>query len=95
MIKTQLKKRPIAALGALIAKPAIRAVKHNTDPDTYGGAPLLGVNGCVIISHGSSNAKAIMSAIRVANDFARSNVLERIQSTIVKEEMLLNDIDDN
>ena len=86
---------PLAKLGALLVKPALRKLKKRLDVTEYGGAPLLGVNGCVIISHGSSNAKAITSAIRVANDFARSNVLERIQDTIVKEEMLLNDIDDN
>ena len=42
----------------------------------YGGAPLLGVNGCYIICHGSSNAKAIRSAIGVANEYVKNNVLE-------------------
>ena len=86
---------PLAKLGALLVKSSLKKLAKRLDVTEYGGAPLLGVNGCVIISHGSSNAKAITSAIRVANDFARSNVLERIQDTIVKEEMLLNDIDDN
>ena len=86
---------PFVKLGALLVKPSLKKLAKRLDVTEYGGAPLLGVNGCVIISHGSSNAKAIASAIRVANDFARSNVLERIQDTIVKEEMLLNDIDDN
>ncbi len=86
---------PFAKLGALLVKPALKNLAKKLDVTEYGGAPLLGVNGCVIISHGSSNAKAIENAIRVANDFAASNVLERIQSTIVKEEMLLNDLDDN
>ena len=86
---------PFVKLGALLVKPSLKKLAKRLDVTEYGGAPLLGVNGCVIISHGSSNAKAITSAIRVANDFARSNVLERIQDTIVKEEMLLNDIDDN
>ncbi len=86
---------PFVKLGALLVKPSLKKLAKRLDVTEYGGAPLLGVNGCVIISHGSSNAKAITSAIRVANDFARSKVLERIQETIVKEEMLLNDIDDN
>ncbi len=85
----------LAKFGALLVKPALRKLKKRLDVTEYGGAPLLGVNGCVIISHGSSNAKAITNAIRVANDFAKSKALERIQSTIIKEEMLLNDIDDN
>ena len=84
-----------AKLGALLVKPSLKKLAKRLDVTEYGGAPLLGVNGCVIISHGSSNAKAIENAIRVANDFAASKVLERIQDTIVKEEMLLNDIDDN
>ncbi len=84
-----------AKLGALLVKPALKNLAKKLDVTEYGGAPLLGVNGCVIISHGSSNAKAIANAIRVADDFARSKALERIQSTIVKEEILLNDLDDN
>ena len=84
-----------AKLGAFLVKPSLKKLAKRLDVTEYGGAPLLGVNGCVIISHGSSNAKAIENAIRVANDFAASKVLERIQSTIVKEEMLLNDLDDN
>lgn len=82
MIKTQLKKRPIAALAALIAKPAFRAVKHNTDPDTYGGAPLLGVNGPVIICHGKSSEKAIYNSIRVAGRLVNSNAVKAISSAV-------------
>ena len=41
------------------------------------------------------NKQAVINAIRVANDFAKSKALERIQSTIIKEEILLNDLDDN
>ncbi|MBQ9376335.1 MAG: phosphate acyltransferase PlsX [Schwartzia sp.] len=85
----------LTKLGALLVKPALAKLGKRLDVAEYGGAPLLGVNGCVIISHGSSNAKAIKNAIRVANDFARSNALQRISDSIVKEEMLLNDIDEN
>lgn len=85
----------LTKIGALLVKPALTRLAKRFDVTEYGGAPLLGVNGCVIISHGSSNAKAITSAIRVANDFAGSNVLGRIRDTIVKEEMLLNDMDES
>ena len=47
-----------------------------------GGAPLLGVKGVCIISHGRSNAKAIKNAIRVAADFASSNMNERIEEEL-------------
>ncbi len=96
LVKDELKSAGmLAKFGALLVKPALKKLKKRLDVTEYGGAPLLGVNGCVIISHGSSNAKAITNAIRVANDFAKSKALERIQSTIIKEEILLNDLDDN
>lgn len=82
-------------LGAFLIKPALMRLVKKLDVTEYGGAPLLGVDGCCIISHGSSNAKAICSAIRVANDFARSKVLDRIRDAIVKEEMLRNDVEEN
>ena len=85
----------LTKLGALLIKPALLRLAKRLDVTEYGGAPLLGVDGCCIISHGSSNAKAICSAIRVANDFARSKVLERISDAIVKEEMLRNDAEEN
>lgn len=82
MIKAQLKNRPLAALGALIAKPAFKAVKHDTDPDTYGGAPLLGVNGPVIICHGKSSEKAIYNSIRVAGRLVNSDAVKTISTAI-------------
>lgn len=85
----------LTKLGALLVKPALMRLAKRLDVTEYGGAPLLGVDGCCIISHGSSNAKAICSAIRVANDFAGSKVLERIRDAITKEEMLRNDAEEN
>ncbi|MBQ7514892.1 MAG: phosphate acyltransferase PlsX [Schwartzia sp.] len=82
-------------MGAFFLMPALRKLGKRLDVTEYGGAPLLGVNGCCIISHGSSNAKTIASAIRVANDFARSRVLERIESAVAKEEMLQNAAEEN
>ena len=54
-------------------------MKKEVDPAEYGGAPLLGINGCAIISHGSSNAKAIKNAIFQALRYTESNVNERIE----------------
>lgn len=50
-------------LGALLAKGAFRSIKQRVDPEMHGGAPLLGLNGNVIIAHGSSRERAIMNAI--------------------------------
>lgn len=66
MIKREVKKRPLAVLGSLLSLGAFRAVKKHTNPDCYGGAPLVGVNGVAIIAHGRSNALAIFNAIKTA-----------------------------
>ena len=60
----------IAKLGALAVYPALRTLKKRLDFTEYGGAPLLGVDGSFIICHGSSKAKAIKNAIRVAGELA-------------------------
>jgi len=65
-------------LGALLLKPAFANFKKTVDYSEYGGAPLLGVNGICIIGHGSSTAKAIKNAIRIAAEFSAQKVNERI-----------------
>lgn len=75
-------------LGALLLMPTLKELAKRMDASEYGGAPLLGVNGCCIISHGSSDAKSICSAIGVANEYVRSNVLEKITAALEQEEFL-------
>lgn len=65
-VRDALTSTPVASLAALAAKPALARLKDRLDPDAYGGAPLLGVNGVCIIGHGSSNARAVAAAVRVA-----------------------------
>ncbi len=72
------------ALGGLLAKPAFRAVFKRLDYREYGGAPLLGVKGVVIICHGRSNDNAIRNAIRVATESAAERVNARIESEIAR-----------
>lgn len=79
-IKEEIKKRPLAMLGALLAKPAFEALKSRLDYAEFGGAPLLGVNGVVIIAHGRSNAKAIKNAIRVAMQAAQQDLVGTIRA---------------
>jgi glycerol-3-phosphate acyltransferase PlsX len=69
-------------LGAFLARGAFDDVKKRTDYSEYGGAPLLGVKGGCIISHGRSNAKAIKNAVRVARDFATSRIDTKIREKI-------------
>ncbi|MBQ7477664.1 MAG: phosphate acyltransferase PlsX [Selenomonadaceae bacterium] len=92
LIKEAIKDGGIfAKLGALLLMPTLKKLGKRLDVTEYGGAPLLGVNGCCIISHGSSNAKSICSAIGVANEYVKSNVLGHIRDALTKEEMLAKD----
>lgn len=75
-----------AKFGALLLTPTLKKLGKRFDVTEYGGAPLLGVNGCCIISHGSSDAKSICSSIRAANDYVNSDVLEHIKIALENEE---------
>jgi len=66
MIGREIKNSFRARLGAALVLPALRGLKKQVDYTEYGGAPLLGVQGVSIICHGSSNARAIKNAIKVA-----------------------------
>lgn len=77
-----IKKDPLAMLGALLMKGALSRLKRNADYSEYGGAPLLGVNGLVIISHGRSNAKAIKNAIRVARREIEHDIIRVMEREI-------------
>jgi len=66
LIRTQIKASPLTAVGGLLAKPAFRRVGKVLDPAEYGAAPLLGIDGLVFIGHGRSDARALISAMRVA-----------------------------
>ena len=81
----------MAKLGACLLMPALKKLGKEIDVTEYGGAPLLGVNGCCIISHGSSNAKSICNAIRQARDYVKNDVLTQIRDNIDKEEVLSHD----
>lgn len=76
----------ITKLAAYFVLPVIRKLKKKVDPAEYGGAPLLGVNGEFIICHGSSKAKAIKNAVRVAMEFKRNKVIDSIKEKLqIKE----------
>jgi glycerol-3-phosphate acyltransferase PlsX len=82
LIKEELWRTPMRRLGAWLSRGAFRAVRQRTDPSEYGGAPLLGVKGCCVIGHGSSNANAIKHGIRAAAEFYASGVNERIEAEL-------------
>ena len=71
MIRQELETSLRAKIGYFFARHAVNEIKKKLDYSEYGGAPLLGVNGVVIIGHGRSSAKAIKNAIRLAHEFAQ------------------------
>ena len=85
MLKMEIANITTGKLGYLMIKPAIRNFKKRTDYDEYGGAPLLGINGTCIISHGRSSARAIKNAIQVAAEMAKNKVHEIIASSLNKQ----------
>lgn len=76
----------LVKLGAALARPALREVYRQVDPFETGGAPLLGVNGVVIIGHGRTNAKGIKNAIRQARAAVEGNVVVAIREGIARYE---------
>lgn len=86
ILKEEINRRKISKLGALLMKPALKALKKKLDYTEYGGAPLLGVKGVTIISHGSSNAWAFRNAIRIACESVESNLVNEIATNISKED---------
>jgi phosphate acyltransferase len=84
MIKTLLEReiraRPLAMVGALLAKGAFKALSAKLDYREFGGGPLLGVNGIVIIAHGRADPYTIRHAIRVAQEAAENNIVHAIES---------------
>jgi phosphate acyltransferase len=72
----------ITKVSSLILKKYFKSMKKQFDYEEYGGALLLGINGIAIISHGSSGAKAIKNAVRVARDSVNNNLISKISSEI-------------
>ena len=82
LLKRELGESFITRIGALFSKSALKAMKREMDYTEYGGAPLLGIDGVCIICHGSSSAKAIKNAIKVAAEFVDHKVNQHIVESI-------------
>jgi glycerol-3-phosphate acyltransferase PlsX len=82
LLREELSRTNFRKLWAWLSRYAYRAIKKRTDAAEYGGAPLLGVNGCCVIGHGSSNAVAIMHGVRVAAEFYASGLNQKIEAEL-------------
>ncbi|EAH6293233.1 phosphate acyltransferase PlsX [Campylobacter lari] len=87
LLKQEIQKSFLAKLGYLLAKPAFNELKTHIDYEEYGGAPLLGIKECVIISHGKSGPKAIKNAIFQALNFTQSNINQTIEKELSNYEI--------
>jgi len=82
LIKDYIRKSPIAITGALLMRKVFKLLKKEIDYAEVGGAPLIGIKGCAIVSHGKSNAKAIENAIYQAISYIDNHVNEHILEKI-------------
>ncbi|RHX80710.1 phosphate acyltransferase PlsX [Leptospira yasudae] len=84
VLRESIKQSSLAQTGALLLKPTFGAIKKRLDYAEYGGALLLGVDGICLIGHGSSNALAVQSAIRVVIECAQHQINDRIAADLKK-----------
>ena len=82
LLREELSRGLLVRLGVALATPRLRALARRMDYTEYGGAPLLGVNGICIITHGSSGAKAMRNSIALAAESVRSRMVETIRDDI-------------
>jgi len=83
--RKEVEASPRGKLGGLLIRPAARSLRKRLDPDTYGGAYLLGLRGLVVIAHGSSSRTAIANAITLGAQGAAGNVVERVATRLEEE----------
>jgi phosphate acyltransferase len=87
-MREEIHRSTVAKIGAWLLKPVLKNLKKKADYEEYGGAPLLGIKGVCIISHGRSSPKAIGNAIRVAVDFVGRKVNDYIEQEIKNNPVL-------
>ncbi|MHB1340255.1 MAG: phosphate acyltransferase PlsX [Coriobacteriia bacterium] len=81
-IKAAMTSTPLRSLAAAVLKGSLLELKERMNPETYGGAPLLGVNGVCIIGHGSSSARAVAAGISVATRAVRGGLNAKIATAV-------------
>lgn len=90
LLKQSLQATITSQVGFLLSRRAFADFKKRLDYSEYGGAPLLGIKGVCIVTHGSSNANAIKNAVRVAMEFANSSLNHTIEERIAAASRNLN-----
>ena len=80
--RTEITATTRGKLGGILIRPAVRRLRHRLDPDTYGGAYLLGLRGLAVIAHGNSSRTAIANAIRLAARGVEHDVVGRLAARL-------------
>jgi glycerol-3-phosphate acyltransferase PlsX len=88
-LKKNLRANPMRATGAMLAKGAFAALKERINPERFGGAPLLGLNGNILKSHGSANRRMIKSALLNAHELIRADLNARSEADILRANELI------
>jgi glycerol-3-phosphate acyltransferase PlsX len=81
-LREEITATPRGKLGGLLIRPAARRLRERLDPDTYGGAYLLGLRGLAVIAHGNSSRRAIANAIRLAARGVEHDVVGRLTKNL-------------
>jgi phosphate acyltransferase len=81
-LREEITQSTTGTVGGLLIRPAARRLRKRLDPDTYGGAYLLGLRGLVVIAHGNSSATAIANAIRLAARGVDHDVVGRLAARL-------------
>jgi glycerol-3-phosphate acyltransferase PlsX len=84
LLRREGRRSPTSAIGLLLAKGALTALKRKADYAEYGGAPLLGVRGACLVGHGRSSPKAIRNALRFAHAYATGGVVRHIEGKVAQ-----------
>ncbi|MGH3126323.1 MAG: phosphate acyltransferase PlsX [Gaiellaceae bacterium] len=84
-LRSELERSARGKLGGALIRPAARGLRTRLDPETYGGGYLLGLNGLVVIAHGSSSRVAIANAIRLAARGVEHDVVARLQERLAAD----------
>jgi glycerol-3-phosphate acyltransferase PlsX len=84
LIKDYIRKSPVAITGALLMRKVFKLLKKEIDYAEIGGAPLIGIKGCAIVSHGKSNPRAIENAIYQAIKYVDTGVNKHIEERLAK-----------
>jgi glycerol-3-phosphate acyltransferase PlsX len=91
MLRREFSSRLLSKIGYLLVKPSLKAFRNKVDYATYGGAPLLGIQGTAMICHGSSSPKAIMNAVKMAYDYDKRQVKKRMIERLDEVHMEIKD----